>query len=82
MDDSHSEHLTILEDSTNASAFICSSLKATLKPYFLKTLHQLIEHGLLRLVYVDEVHQFVSFGSSFRPEFSCLHRDLFSKIIN
>ena len=42
----------------------------------------LIDKRPLRLVCVDEVHQFVMFGCTFRPEFSLLKDSLFKKIAN
>ena len=42
---------------------------------------KIIETKLLRLVCIDEAHQFVSFGSSFRPEFGDLRDTLFKHLI-
>ena len=52
-----------------------------MKPVFLQMFHKLIDNGILRLICIDEVHQFVNFGASFRPEFGDLRRALFSKIV-
>ena len=40
-----------------------------------------IDNKLLMLVCIDEVHQFVAFGSSFRPEFGDLRDALFKRLI-
>ena len=44
-------------------------------------MYKLIEEKILRLVHVDEAHQFVSFGSTFCPEFGDLWNTLLKKII-
>ena len=41
----------------------------------------MLRSKLLSLVVVDEVHQFVTCGTSFRPKFMTLHDFTFSKII-
>ena len=75
------EYLTSLQDDTNVSVFLYSSPEAILKPIFLQLIHKLIDNGIIRLICIDEVHQFVNFGASFRPKFGDLRRALFSKII-
>ena len=47
----------------------------------MEMVHTIIDKKLLRLVCVDEAHQFVSFGSSFCPEFGDLCDKLFQQLI-
>ena len=75
------ECLTSLDYDTNVSVFLYSSPEAMLKPLFLQMIHKLIDNGIIRLTCIDEVRQFVNFGTSFRPGFGDLRRALFSKII-
>ena len=70
-----------LNNSTNVSIFIYSSPETLLKPAWTEIIDKIIAKKVLRLVCIDEVHQFVSFGSSFRPEFGDLRDTLFKKLI-
>ena len=73
--------ITELKNDTNVTIFLYSSPEILLKSSWIGMIHKIIESRLLRLVCIDEVHQFVSFGSSFRPEFGDLQDALFKKII-
>ena len=49
----------------------------------MSTMMRLINNNVVKLLCIDEVHQFVAFGSSFRPEFGNLRDALFKKpVIN
>ena len=78
--DSLSNMLLGLTKNTDATIFIFSSPEYLLKEPWNLTMQQLIEKGTLRLVCIDEVHQFVMFGCTFRPEFGLLKDTLFKKI--
>ena len=69
-----------LKQNTDATIFIFSSPEYLLKEPWKSTMPQLIENGMLRLVCIDEVHQFVMFGCAFRPEFGLLKDTLFKKL--
>ena len=62
---------------TDATMFIFSSPEFLLKDPWKTTMEALIERGLLRLTCIDEVHQFVMFGCTFRPQFVLLKDSLF-----
>ena len=70
-----------LESDTNISIFIFTSTEILLRPSWISMIQKIIETKLLRLVCIDEAHQFVSFGSSFRPEFGDLRDALFKHLI-
>ena len=65
----------------NISIFIYSSLEVLLRPSWISMIQKMIDTKLLRLVCIDEAHQFVSFSSSFRPKFGDLRDALFKKLI-
>ena len=73
--------ITELNADTNILIFIYSSPEVLLKPTWMEIVHTIIDKKLLRLVCVDEAHQFVSFGSSFCPEFGDLCDKLFQQLI-
>ena len=70
-----------LKPDTEKTIILFSSPEVLLKGHWKIMLGKLIEKGLLRLVCVDEVHQFVHFGTSFRYEFSYLRHSLFNKLL-
>ena len=61
-----------LKPDTEKTIILFSSPEVLLKRHWNCMLETLIDKGLLRLVCIDEVHQFVHFGTSFRYEFSDL----------
>ena len=79
-EDKASNALTTLPNNTNASIFLFSSPECLSKEPWMTMIETLIGKGSLRLVCVDEAHQFVMFGCAFRPEFSLLKDSLFEKL--
>ena len=73
--------LNNLPKETDATIFIFSSPEFLIKEPWKTTIQTLIANGLLRLVCIDEVHQFVMFGITFRPDFGLLKDSLFEQII-
>ena len=69
--------LLSLPSNTDATIFIFSSPEFLLKDPWKKTMQSLIHNRMLRLICIDEVHQFVMFGCTFRPDFSLLKESLF-----
>lgn len=69
-----------LKQDSSSSIFLFLSPEKLLKEPWNKLMIFLIDHKILKLVCIDEVHQFVSFGSSFRRMFEKLKETLFSKI--
>ena len=81
-DEKVSNLVTTLANNTNASTFLFSTPEYLLKNPWMTMIETLIDKRLLRLVCVDEAHQFAMFGCAFRPEFSLLKDSLFKKIVN
>ena len=77
-----SQHLRSLEKTTNASIFLFTSPEELLKFPWPSLIIHLSNNGLLKLVCVDEVHQFVSFGISFRRSFCVLKKSLFQILVD
>ena len=73
--------LISLPPTTDASIFLFSSPEFLLKEPWTSMIETLLERSLLRLVCIDEVHQFVMFGYTFRPEFGLLRDSLFKKLV-
>ena len=73
--------LISLSPNTDASIFLFSSPEFLLKEPWNSMIETLLEKSLLRLVCIDEVHQFVMFGYTFRPEFGLLKDSLFKKLL-
>ena len=59
-----------------------TSSEAIAYPVWLELIAHLIEHKVLKLICIDEVHLFVEFGVAFHPSFYYLKDKLFSMIIN
>ena len=78
--DKLSKLLHDLPSNTDATIFLFSSPEFLLKDPWMTAMQDLIERGLLRLVCIDEVHQFVMFGCTFRPQFVLLKDSLFKRI--
>ena len=72
--------LTALSPKTNATIFIYSSPECLLKEQWITTIDHLINNSILRLICLDEVHQFVLFAMTFRDSFLKLNEHLFRKI--
>ena len=71
-----------MEDNADDSTlFIFSSPEKILKPCWKSLFEFLTLSKILSMVVVDEAHQFVTFGSSFRSNFLLLKEHLFSKLI-
>ena len=75
-----SKYLLDLDPKTNASIFLYTSPECLLKSPWIEVFNSLLDKSLLRLVCIDEVHQFVTFGLSFRTEFLKLKSEIFSKL--
>ena len=75
------KYLVSLQPDLNSTIYLYSSPECLLKPHYINMLQQLIAKSTLNLICIDEVHQFVSFGTSFRPQFCDLRAKLFNKII-
>ena len=73
--------LNNLPKETDATMFMFSSPEFLTKEPWKTTTQTLIDNGLLRLVCVDEAHQFVMFGVTFRPDFGLLKDSLFEQTI-
>ena len=73
--------LVSLSPNTDATIFLFSSPEFLLKEPWNSMIQTLLDNNLLRLICVDEAHQFVMFGYTFRPEFGLLKESLFQKII-
>ena len=58
-------YLTSLTSQSNSTIYLYSSPECLLKPHYLDMLHKLIKNSTLNLICIDEVHQFVSFGTLF-----------------
>ena len=58
------EYLISLDSDSNSTVYLYSSPECILKPHYINMIHQLINNYTLNLICIDEVHQFVSFGSS------------------
>ena len=74
--------LVNLPDNTDATIFLFSSPEYLLNDPWKHTMQTLINKSLLRLVCIDEVHQFVMFGCTFRPNFGLLKKSLFQHMIS
>ena len=76
------EFLCSLSPTTNASIFLFLSPEELLKKPWCNLLIHLISKNILRLVCIDEVHQFVLFGTTFRKAFCLLKKALFDHVID
>jgi len=74
--------LVNLPDNTDATIFLFSSPEYLLNDPWKDTMKCLINKNILRLVCIDEVHQFVMFGCTFRPDFGLLKQSLFQHMIS
>ena len=70
-----------LNDNSNITVFLYTSPECLLKPCYMSTMLRLIHNNVIKLLCIDEVHQFVAFGSSFLPEFGNMRDALFRKLI-
>lgn len=69
-----------LNDKCLTSIFLFSSPEKLLQQPWKSMVQNVIRNNMLKLICIDEVHQFVSFGSSFRPIFSHLKESLFKRV--
>ena len=76
------QYLRSLEKSTNTSIFLFTSPEELLKFPWTSLMLHLSNNGLLKLICIDEVHQFVTFGTSFRRKFCALKKSLFQNIVD
>ena len=67
--------------SESTSIILFTSPEAIVNDKSTELFDMMIQQNIIRLICIDEVHQFVSFGLSFRYDFSKLRNKLFSKII-
>lgn len=77
-----SQCLRSLEKTANTSMFLFASPEELLKFPWPSLILHLSNNGLLKLVCADEVHQFVSFGISFRRRFCVLKKSLFQNLVD
>ena len=71
-----------ISPSSNTAMFLFSSPEEILKPCWISCLISLISKKTLKLICIDEVHQFIDFGISFRKSFCLLKLRLFHHIID
>jgi superfamily II DNA helicase RecQ len=76
-----SKLLEHLPPNSDATIFLFSSPEFLLKEPWKTCIQSLIKKNTLRLVCIDEVHQFVMFGCTFRPTFGLLKESLFRYLI-
>ena len=69
-----------LQTDTNVSVFIYSSPEKLLLPTWSNMINQLIINKTLKMICIDEVHNFFAFASSFRTEIFKLKTNFFKKI--
>ena len=69
-----------IPSNTNASIFLYSSPEKLLDPKWSNLVDELIKNKILKLICVDEVHQFVLFTLSFRTDICKLKNSFFKKI--
>ncbi len=75
------DDLLKIKTDTKQTIFLFSSPQAIVNsPLYQKLIATIIEKKLLRLVTVDEIHLYTSFGLSFRQEFVELTKYLFEKL--
>ena len=67
--------------SESTSIILFTSPEAIVNDKSTELFDMMIQKNIIRLICIDEVHQFVSFGLSFRYDFSKLRNKLFPKII-
>ena len=77
-----SNYLSNIESSTNTTIFLYSSPDLLSHEDWKPTIISMLSNKSIRLICIDEIHQFVQFASSFRPSFSTLYDSLISKICN
>ena len=73
--------LSFTERKDAATVFLFTSPEMIQKPQWKKLVDFLIRSSMLKMVVVDEVHQFIQYGSTFRPAFRSLKDYLFRKLI-
>ena len=64
-------HLKSMTKNSNNTIFLFASPEEILKPYWSSCLLTLISRQSLKLIVIDEVHQFIDFGLTFRYSFLC-----------
>ena len=74
------EAVAKLETGTAFTIFIFASPQALLKKPWDGLLKDILERDVLQLLLVDEVHLFILFGATFRPEFPNLRKVLFDLV--
>ena len=72
-----SNFLLVLWNSADEKILIFSSPEFLLLDPWKTTTQSLMRHDMLRLIFTDEVRQFVMFRCTFRPEFTLLKESLF-----
>jgi superfamily II DNA helicase RecQ len=72
--------LSSLSSTTNCTFYLFASPECLIKQPWQRLIDTLIHNEVLKFVCFDEVHLFVSFGISFRPNFIRLKELLFEKL--
>ena len=70
-----------LQHNTDRTIFLFASPEALQQSVWQELMQDLTRSSILRLVCIDEVHQFVDFGLTFRYKFAKLKKTLFKHII-
>lgn len=77
-----SKHIRSFHSSTNATIFLFSSPEEMQRAPWPNLVASLTLKHVLRLACIDEVHQFVMFGLTFRTSFCALKKSLFKQLID
>ena len=68
--------------SSGVTIFLISSPEALMLDCWNDMVQTMIHRDILRLLCIDEVHLFVEFGCTFRPDFSKLRGTIFKKVLS
>ena len=73
--------LLSLEKDSNTTIFLYTSPECLTREPWQSLMVTLIDHSVLKLVAVDEIHLFVMFGVTFRKEFTLLKKSFFQYLL-
>ena len=76
------DKLNSLTTTTNVTLFLYTSPECLIREPWKTVVYNLIQRRVLKLVCVDEVHLFVTFGVTFRKEFLMLKNTFFRHLID
>ena len=73
---------SLLERDDRISVILFTSPECIVDKIWIDMIKKLVDSNFLKLVCIDEVHQFVNFGLTFRKSFATLKEKLFKLLVN